>query len=123
MNTRTLTRADLINTVLINNSLSKREASSLLTELLETLCEELELGRSIKISTFGSFNVRKKRKRMGRNPKTGTQADITARYVAVFKSSHLLKAQMNQTPTRPTITSNQKKNTIPHLKLELAPPH
>ncbi len=121
MKTNTLTRADLINAVLNNNLLSKRQASTLLTSLIGTLCEELEMGRSIKISTFGSFNVRKKRKRIGRNPKTGMQADIIARYVAIFKPSHLLKAQMNQLSMRAPVPLNPKKNISPPLELELAP--
>jgi integration host factor subunit alpha len=75
--------------------LSLLEARTLVSEVLETIAATLERGETVKLSSFGSFVVRKKGERVGRNPKTGTPAAISARRVLVFKPSPILKQQID----------------------------
>jgi integration host factor subunit alpha len=96
MNTQTLTRADLVDAAVRYSSLQKHEVALLLRSFFRILTGELETGSSIKISSFGSFLVRQKKSRMGRNPKTGDDAVITARRVVVFKPSNILKHQVEK---------------------------
>ncbi|MFT8656067.1 MAG: integration host factor subunit alpha [Acetobacter papayae] len=91
----TVTRASLIEQVYQQVGLSRKESSVLLEDVLETVMEALERGESVKISGFGTFAVRKKGKRAGRNPKTGEEVPILPRSVLVFRSSQLLKAEVN----------------------------
>ena len=63
--------------------------------VLKEITDTLEKGETVKLSSFGSFIVRKKKERLGRNPKTGTEATVSPRRVVVFKPSAILKQQIN----------------------------
>jgi integration host factor subunit alpha len=92
---KTVTRADLYEAVYQKVGLSRTESSQLVEMLLKEICDCLERGESVKLSSFGSFIVRSKSARIGRNPKTGVEAAITPRKVMVFKPSNVLKARIN----------------------------
>ena len=95
-NGRTLTRAALREGVYACGlSLSRAEASKILDAFLEEIYEALARGEPVKLRSFGSFNVRSKRGRIGRNPKTGAEAEITPRKVLTFNPSPLLVARVN----------------------------
>jgi integration host factor subunit alpha len=91
----TVTRAHLTETIYAQVGLSRNESSDLLEIVLERLSAALEGGESVKISGFGTFSVRQKGRRIGRNPKTGKEVPILPRRVLVFRPSHVLKAQVN----------------------------
>ena len=91
METRTITRADLAEAVYEQVGLSRNESSDLVEVLLEEVCTALVNGDNVKISSFGSFSVRKKGQRIGRNPKTGVEVSILPRKVLVFRASNILK--------------------------------
>ncbi|WP_331000114.1 integration host factor subunit alpha [Acetobacter garciniae] len=95
MHMETVTRASLIEQIYQQVGLSRRESAVLLEDILETVMAALERGESVKISGFGTFAVRKKGQRSGRNPKTGQEVPIMPRSVLVFRSSQLLKAEVN----------------------------
>lgn len=97
--TKTLTRADLSNVVYKQIGLSLQECNSLVDAVIEEICVALEQGESVKLSSFGTFNLRKKKERMGRNPKTGVEVPITSRRVLSFNASNLLKAKVNENLT------------------------
>ena len=84
METRTITRADLAEAVYEQVGLSRNESSDLVEVLLEEVCTALVSVDNVKISSFGSFSVRKKGQRIGRNPKTGVEVPILPRKVLVF---------------------------------------
>ncbi|AKR49631.1 integration host factor subunit alpha [Acetobacter pasteurianus] len=91
----TVTRASLIEQIYQQVGLSRKESSVLLEDVLETVMDALERGESVKISGFGTFSVRKKGQRSGRNPKTGEEVPILPRSVLVFRPSQLLRAEVN----------------------------
>ena len=91
----TLTRAELAEAVYREVGLSRNESAELVELVLEKMITELVAGNPVKISSFGSFAVREKKERIGRNPKTGEEAVITPRRVLVFKASQQLKARVN----------------------------
>ncbi len=91
----TVTRAHLAETIYTQVGLSRNESADLLEMVLGRMGQALESGESIKISGFGTFSVRQKGKRVGRNPKTGVEVPILPRRVLVFRPSQLLKAQVN----------------------------
>ncbi|ATI13053.1 integration host factor subunit alpha [Acetobacter pomorum] len=91
----TVTRASLIEQIYQQVGLSRKESSVLLEDVLETVMDALERGESVKISEFGTFSVRKKGQRSGRNPKTGEEVPILPRSVLVFRPSQLLRAEVN----------------------------
>jgi integration host factor subunit alpha len=95
MSTRTLTRADLYEAVYLKVGLSRTDSAQLVEMLLDEVSNCIEQGENVKISSFGSFVVRSKNARIGRNPKTGIEAEITPRRVMVFKASNVLKARIN----------------------------
>jgi integration host factor subunit alpha len=92
---RTLTRADLTDAVYRRVGLSRSESASLVESVLDEVCDALVRGETVKLSSFGSFVVRSKGERIGRNPKTGVEVPITPRRVMVFKPSNSLKAAIN----------------------------
>ena len=92
----TVTRADLRDAVHAELGLSSREAAELVDEVIEAIAERLSAGEAVKISSFGSFTVRDKGLRMGRNPKTGEPAPIEPRRVVVFRASVKLKRQIKE---------------------------
>ncbi|GIL00366.1 MAG: integration host factor subunit alpha [Alphaproteobacteria bacterium] len=91
MGGRTVTRVDLSEAVYQKVGLSRTESADLVEMVLETICDKVVMGESVKLSSFGSFVVRKKNERIGRNPKTGEEVPISPRRVMVFKPSNVLK--------------------------------
>jgi integration host factor subunit alpha len=95
MSTRTLTRADLTEAVFNAVGLSRNDSSQMVEDILDEVCGALSRGETVKLSSFGTFQVRQKSQRVGRNPKTGDEVPIAPRRVLVFRPSHVLKAQIN----------------------------
>ncbi|WP_421783642.1 integration host factor subunit alpha [Kiloniella litopenaei] len=93
----TVTRADLSEAVYQEVGLSRNESAELVESVLNEVSGALVRGEMVKISSFGSFAVRQKGKRIGRNPKTGEEVPILPRRVLVFRASHVLKNRINQT--------------------------
>ena len=91
----TVTRANLAETIYTQVGLSRNESAELLESVLERLAFALQSGDSVKISGFGTFSVRQKGRRVGRNPKTGIEVPILPRSVLVFRPSQVLKARVN----------------------------
>ena len=92
---QTVTRVDLAEAVYRRVGLSRKESAVLVEMVLGEMVDRLALGETVKLSSFGSFIVRDKGERVGRNPKTGVEVPIMQRRVLVFKPSNVLKAQMN----------------------------
>ncbi|MHB8885731.1 MAG: integration host factor subunit alpha [Methylovirgula sp.] len=92
---RTVTRVDLAEAVYQQVGLSRKESATLVEMVLDEVMDRLVAGEPVKLSSFGSFIIRHKRKRLGRNPKTGVEVPITERRVLVFKPSNLLKGKIN----------------------------
>ena len=95
MEGRTITRADLSESVFQEVGLSRNESSDLVETILAEVVEALARGESVKVSSFGSFTVRDKGQRVGRNPKTGQEVPILPRRVLVFRASNVLKSMIN----------------------------
>ncbi|KKJ75886.1 MULTISPECIES: integration host factor subunit alpha [Kiloniella] len=91
----TVTRADLSEAVYQEVGLSRNESADLVESVLNEISDTLIKGDSVKISSFGSFAVREKGERIGRNPKTGEEVPILPRRVLVFRASHVLKNKIN----------------------------
>ncbi len=95
MSTSTLTRADLSNAVYREIGLSLSESTQLVDAVLEEISAALSEGNSVKLSSFGTFKLRRKKERVGRNPKTGVEVPITPRTVLSFNASNILKNSVN----------------------------
>ena len=100
----TVTRAQLTEAVYQEVGLSRNESAELVESVIAEISDALERGEMVKISSFGSFAVRRKGQRIGRNPKTGQEVPISPRRVLVFRASHALKNQINQSLTGPAST-------------------
>ena len=87
----TLTRADLAEAVHQQVGLSRADSAAMIERILESMTEALEKGQNVKISGFGSFILRDKNERIGRNPKTGVEVPIAPRRVLTFRASQLLR--------------------------------
>jgi integration host factor subunit alpha len=98
MSDTTITRAQLSEAVYQEVGLSRNESADLLEAVLDEVSAALARGESVKISSFGSFSVRSKGQRVGRNPKTGDEVPILPRRVLVFRPSQLLKKKVNDGP-------------------------
>ena len=96
MDGRTITRADLGEAVYQEVGLSRNESADLVESVLSEVSDALVRGEVVKISSFGSFSVRQKGERIGRNPKTGEEVPILPRRVLVFRASHVLKNRINK---------------------------
>jgi integration host factor subunit alpha len=92
-----MTKADVVEKIFEKIGLSKKEAQEIIEILFDTMKQTFVEGESVKISGFGTFNVRKKMARRGRNPKTGDDLEITPRRVITFKASNQLKAELEKT--------------------------
>ena len=92
---KTITRSDLATAVHQQIGLSYNECSSLVSSVLDEVTENLVLGESVKLSSFGTFSVQSKNERLGRNPKTGVEAVITPRRVLSFRPSNLMEKRIN----------------------------
>lgn len=86
-----MTKADIVEIIFDKVGLSKKEAQDILEVIFETIKNAVTEGESVKVSKFGTFNVRKKQSRRGRNPQTGEELEITPRRVLTFKASNQLK--------------------------------
>lgn len=96
MSETTVTRADLSEAVYQEVGLSRNDSAALVETILNEMVESLTRGETVKISSFGSFSVRQKGQRIGRNPKTGEEVPILPRKVLVFRASHVLKNKINR---------------------------
>ena len=96
MAVETVTRAHLGEAVYQEVGLSRNESVDLLETVLNLMTKSLVEGETVKISSFGSFSVRQKGERIGRNPKTGEEVPILPRKVLVFRPSQVLKSQINR---------------------------
>jgi integration host factor subunit alpha len=92
----TITRAHLSESVYQEVGLSRNESADLVESVLNEVAESLAKGETVKISSFGSFSVRQKGQRVGRNPKTGEEVPIQPRRVLVFRASNVLKNRINE---------------------------
>ncbi len=93
---RTVARAHLTEAVYREVGLSRNESAQLVESVLEEISSTLARGESVKVSSFGTFSVRDKAQRIGRNPKTGEEVPILPRRVLVFRASHVLKDRINR---------------------------
>ncbi|CAK0767260.1 Integration host factor subunit alpha [uncultured Gammaproteobacteria bacterium] len=96
MTQKTVTRAQLSEAVYQEVGLSRNESADLVEGILNEISTALAQGEMVKISAFGSFSVRQKGERVGRNPKTGEEVPILPRRVLVFRASHVLKNRINE---------------------------
>jgi integration host factor subunit alpha len=96
---KAVTRADLCEAVYRKVGLSRSESATLVELVLKEITGRLENGETVKLSSFGSFVVRSKGPRMGRNPKTGVEVPIPPQKVMVFKPSHTLRERLQERPS------------------------
>jgi integration host factor subunit alpha len=94
MSDKTLTRMDLAEAVFREVGLSRNESAQLVEAVLQHVSDALAHGNTVKISSFGTFSVRDKNARVGRNPKTGDEVPISPRRVLSFRPSHLMKERV-----------------------------
>ena len=94
MSDKTLTRMDLSEAVFREVGLSRNESADLVETVLSLMSDALVKGEQVKISSFGTFSVRDKNARIGRNPKTGEEVPLTPRRVLTFRPSHLMKERV-----------------------------
>ena len=104
MSGNTITRAHLSEAVYQEVGLSRNESAELVESVLGEISESLVHGETVKISSFGSFQVRSKGGRIGRNPKTGEEVPIQPRRVLIFRASHVLKERINRMLTKEAST-------------------
>ncbi|GFO82075.1 integration host factor subunit alpha [Methyloceanibacter sp.] len=96
MGGKTLTRADLAEAVFQKVGLPRNESAEIVELVLREIVSSLERGDAVKLSSFGSFGIREKGERVGRNPKTGQEVPITPRRVLVFRASNIMKQRINE---------------------------
>ena len=102
---KTTTRSTLSEAVFKNVGLSRNESAALVDSVFGEILKSLIHGDDVKISSFGTFVVRQKKERIGRNPKTGQEVPITARSVVTFRASNVLKSKVN---SKNKFSSNEK---------------
>jgi integration host factor subunit alpha len=95
MGGKTLTRADLADALVQKVGLPRNESHEMVELVLGEIASTLARGEGVKLSSFGSFGIRQKGQRIGRNPKTGKEVPITPRRVLVFRPSHIMKGRIN----------------------------
>jgi integration host factor subunit alpha len=100
MGGKTLTRADLAEAVFQKVGLPRNESAEIVELVLREIVSSLERGDPVKLSSFGSFGIRDKGERIGRNPKTGEEVPITPRRVLVFRASNIMKHRINDALSR-----------------------
>ena len=93
---KTLTRADLAEALVEKIGLPRNESQDMVEIILKEISDSLAKGEQVKLSSFGSFGIRSKGERIGRNPKTGQEVPITPRKVLVFKPSNIMKETINE---------------------------
>ena len=92
---KTITRADVAETIYEEIGLSRKDSNDILDMILDEITQELVSGHDVKLSSFGTFSLRDKKARAGRNPKTGVDAVITPRRVISFKPSQTMRKVIN----------------------------
>ncbi|WP_427450878.1 integration host factor subunit alpha [Litorimonas sp. WD9-15] len=92
---QTVTRQDLAEAVYREIGLSRTESSALVESVIDHIAGSLEKGEHVKLAGFGTFSLRDKKERIGRNPKTGEEVPITSRRVLVFKPSQVLRERVD----------------------------
>ena len=115
---KTVTRNDLYDTVHRKVGLSLRESADLTESVLNEISDCIVRGETVKLPGFGTFTVRKKGQRVGRNPKTGVVVIIKPRRVLAFKASPLMKTQMNGKPTPVSDVQRDQANANPDSNSE-----
>jgi len=108
---KAVTRRELYDAVYRKVGLSRTESSAFVELVLEEIKDSIARGETVKLSSFGTFTVRKKGQRMGRNPKTGVDVPISPRRVVVFKASAIMKQRING--GRPLQKKTSKRETLP----------
>ena len=96
MKGKTLTRADLAEALVNKVGLPRNESQDVVEMVLGEISTALARGEGVKLSSFGSFGIRQKGQRVGRNPKTGKEVPITPRRVLVFRPSNIMKERINE---------------------------
>lgn len=92
----TITRLDVAEAIYTEIGLSRKDSSDILDMVIDEIIKELSAGNDVKLSSFGTFSLRSKKERTGRNPKTGVEAVISSRRVISFKPSQTLRKQINK---------------------------
>jgi len=92
---KTITRADVAETIYEEIGLSRKDSGDILDMIIDEIRNELVKGNDVKLSSFGTLALRKKNPRVGRNPKTGVEAEISGRTVISFKPSQNLRKAIN----------------------------
>ncbi len=92
---KTITRADVAETIYEEIGLSRKDSNDILDMILDEIVKELSSGKDVKLSSFGTFSLRDKKERSGRNPKTGVEAVISSRRVISFKPSQTMRKVIN----------------------------
>lgn len=92
---KTITRADVAEAIYEEIGLSRKDSGDILDMIVETIIEDLSKGHEVKLSSFGTFSLRDKKARVGRNPKTGVEATISPRRVISFKPSQNMRNAIN----------------------------
>jgi integration host factor subunit alpha len=105
---KTVTRLELYDAVYREVGLSRSESSDLVELVLKEISDTIARGEAVKLSSFGTFTVRQKRQRMGRNPKTGVEVPISPRRVVVFKASAVMKQRINDGRPNPKKASTEE---------------
>jgi len=95
MSTETLTRANIADAVYERVGLSRVESADLVDDVFDLMADAIVEDGELKLSSFGTFQVKEKKARVGRNPKTGVEVTITPRSVVTYKASHILKDKIN----------------------------
>jgi integration host factor subunit alpha len=113
MSGTTVTRADLSEAVYQEVGLSRNDSAALVETILNEMVDALTRGETVKISSFGSFSVRQKGQRIGRNPKTGEEVPILPRRVLVFRASHVLKNKINRALSKAAAKSGAAAGSAP----------
>ena len=113
MSGTTVTRADLSEAVYQEVGLSRNDSAALVETILNEMVEALTRSETVKISSFGSFSVRQKGQRIGRNPKTGEEVPILPRKVLVFRASHVLKNKINRALSKAAAKSGAAASAAP----------
>ncbi len=108
MSEKTVTRADLAEMVFRNVGLSRTESAELVATVIAEVCNAIERGEVVKLSSFATFQVRNKKERIGRNPKTGEEVPISPRRVVTFKASNVLKQRV----LKSHLSRRAKKRTV-----------
>jgi integration host factor subunit alpha len=109
-----ITRVDLTEAAYQQAPVTKEHAAELVHQVLEEICSKLEMGETVKLTSFGVFTVRNKAKRVGRNPKTGIEVPIEPRRAVIFTASPVLKERVNRAPSQSVGT--EAKDSEPQVR-------